>query len=69
MDQWHLEYYSEDNGEWLKCSIVYTDCLDDALNSMRLQAGSDPQLAHRVIHSVIHRSTVAMMVYGEEVIK
>ena len=68
MNQWTVEYYSDDNGEWLECSPAYL-CLDDALSSMRLQAENDPAMPHRVIRAVIHRSTAAMSVYGEELIK
>ncbi len=68
MNQWHVEYYSDDNGEWIESSPAYL-CLDDAVKAMRLQAEGYPDIPHRVIRSVIYRSTAAMSVYGEELIK
>ena len=68
MNQWTVEYYSNDEGDWLQCSPAYL-CLDDAVGSMRTQAKNDPDLAHRIIRAEIHRTTVAMLACGEELIK
>jgi len=71
MNQWHVECYSEDDGKWLEIDWnqrVYF-CLDDAVKAMRSEAEDHPHIPHRVIRSVIHRSTAAMSVHGEELIK
>lgn len=65
MNQYYVEYYSNDEGEWLKCSPSY-HCLDDAMHYMRLQAEADPQLAHQVL--VAHRTRIALAVHGEEIV-
>ena len=71
MSTYHVEYYSNDCGAWIDCSMegrVYC-CLDAAVEAMRLEAECDPDMAHRVIRSVVHRTTAAMAAYGEELIK
>jgi len=69
MNTFVVEYYSNDNDEWLECSPNYI-CLDDAIRTMRLQVDQDgSDMAHRIIQVWTHRSTVAMMAYGDEVIK
>ena len=68
MSQYYVEYYSNDEAEWLKCSPAY-HCLDDAMRSMRQQAESDPNLAHQVIQAVSYRTRLALSVHGEELVK
>lgn len=68
MNQYYVEYYSNDESEWLKCSPAY-HCLDDAIQSMRLQAERDPNLAHQVIQSISHQTRIALSVHGEEIVK
>ena len=70
MSTYHVEYYSNDCEAWIVCGTddIYC-CLDAAVDAMRLEAECDPNMTHRVIRSVIHRSTVAMAAYGEELIK
>lgn len=65
---WIVEFYSNDNREWLKCSITYL-CLGDAMRAMREHAEIDTKLAHRVVHLEIKRQTIALSAYGEELIK
>jgi len=66
----HVEYYSNDEGDWLKCSPQYksySDCLDN----MRLQALQDQDIAHRLVESEITTvvRTLALSAHGEELIK
>jgi len=65
VNQYYVEYYSNDEDEWLKCSPAY-HCLDDAMQSMRLQAKSDPSLAHQVL--MAHRTSIALSVHGKEIV-
>ena len=70
MNQYHVEYYSNDSSKWLKCSITF-ESVDDAMQSMREQAVRDPDLAHRLIYNYIRtkRKTIALSAWGEEIIK
>lgn len=68
--QFHVEFYSNDEGNWLKCSPQYksySDCLD----VMRLEALKDQDMAHRLVESevVTVKRTLALTAHGEELIK
>lgn len=68
---WVVEYYSNDESQWLQCSIedrVYF-CLSEAIKVMRLEAECDPDMSHRVVHIETRRNTVALSAYGEELVK
>ena len=65
---WIVEYYSNDDGEWLECSNNFL-CLLDAIRCMRLHAENDPNLAHRIVHTETKRNTIAISAYGEELVK
>ena len=79
MNQWTVEYYCSQCEEWLDCSrevyesdVDYTSavyyCLDDAVKAMRSEVEDEPDSPHRIVRSVIHRSTVAMSVHGDELL-
>ena len=68
MNHWVVEFYSNDEGDWLKCSPQYQD-FSACLDNMRLQALQDQDMAHRVVHVEIKRKTVALSAYGEELLK
>ncbi len=58
-----VEYYSNDNGEWLESYELLYDYYA-ALEVMRLQASDHPDLPHRIVEIV--RTTVALASQGEE---
>ena len=78
MNQWTVEYYSNDSSAWVECTrqvygadvdyetAVYY-CLDDAVKAMRSEAECDPDLPHRVVEIV--RTTVALASQGEELVR
>ena len=66
----HVEFFSKDEYNWLKCSPeykAYSACLDN----MRLQALQDPDMAHRLVESEVITTTrtLAIAAHGEELIK
>ena len=70
MSHWVVEYYSNDESIWLKCSPEYKD-FSACLDNMRLQALQDPDMAHRVVYVEIKstRTTIALSAHGEELLK
>ena len=63
MNQWTVEYYSNDSSSWVECTRQVYDadvdyetavyyCLDDAVKAMRSEVEDDPYTAHRIVRSV-----------------
>jgi hypothetical protein len=60
-----VEYYNNDNGMWQESSQPYHDYYV-ALEQLRLQAGEDPNLPHRLIETATTRTTVVLASHGDE---
>jgi hypothetical protein len=60
-----VEFYSDLDLIWEECSRPF-ESYEMALKELRLQAGEDPNIPHRLIETVTTRTTVALASQGEE---
>ena len=66
MTTYRVQFWNEESGEWLNCSVPMFD-YDDALGVMRLHAENDDRMPHRLVAT--QTDVVAMSFKESEVVR